>query len=46
MTLRKQELDLLVDVYKWLKADGGRPDLAAALLDTINRANHELSESR
>lgn len=41
MTLLKEEFDLLVDVQKYLQTEGLRPDLTSALLDTINRANHE-----
>ena len=41
MTLLKEEFDLLVEVHKYLQTEGLRPDLTSALLDTINRANHE-----
>lgn len=41
MTLLKEEFDLLVEVQKYLQTEGLRPDLTSALLDTINRANHE-----
>jgi len=41
MTLLKKELDLLVEIYKYLRAEGQRSDLASALLSTINRVSHE-----
>lgn len=41
MTLLKKEFDVLVETQKYLREEGGRPDLASALLDIINRANRE-----
>lgn len=41
MTLQVAEFDLLVEIYKYLHAEGSRPELAAALLRVINRANAE-----
>lgn len=37
MRLTIQDVDLLVTIYKNLNAEGGRPDLAAALLRMIDR---------
>lgn len=41
MTLLKSEFDLLVEIQKYLWAEGVRLDLASALLNTVNRAYHE-----
>lgn len=41
MTLLVDEFNLLIEIQKYLLADGGRPELASALLKMINRANHE-----
>lgn len=41
MTLLVQEFNMLIEIQKYLSAEGGRPELAAALLKMINRANRE-----
>ena len=45
MTLRKKEFDLLVEIQRYLKEEGKRPDLASALLDVINRTNREQEQT-
>lgn len=46
MRIRIEELNLLVEVYKHLNADGTRKDLAAALLKVIDRLNERLETER
>lgn len=41
MTLRVRELDLLIEIYKYLDAEGSRKDLAVALLRVIDRLSDE-----
>ena len=41
MTVQMKEFDLLIEVYKWLRADGTRPELATALRRAINRMHQE-----
>ncbi len=41
MTILKQEVDLLIEAQKYLKAEKGRPDLAFALSNIINRVSLE-----
>lgn len=41
MTVQVKEFDLLIEVYKWLRADGTRPELATALRRAINRMHQE-----
>jgi len=41
MTVQVKEFDLLVEVYKHMRAEGTRPELAAALQHAINRMHQE-----
>lgn len=41
MTIQVKEFNLLLEIYKWLRTDGTRPELAASLLKTIDRMNRE-----
>jgi len=41
MTLLKSDLDLLIEIQKYLTAEKGRPYLATALSDTIDRVSLE-----
>lgn len=41
MTIQVKEFDMLIEIQKHLSAEGSRPELAAALLRTINRMNRE-----
>lgn len=38
MTLRKNKFGQPVEIWKLIKVEGARPELAAALLHTLNRA--------
>ena len=41
MTIQVKEFDMLIEIQKHLNAEGSRPELAAALLRTINRMHRE-----
>lgn len=41
MTIQVKEFDLLIEVYKHLRSEGSRPELATALRRAINRMHQE-----
>ena len=41
MTVQTKEFDLLIEVYKHMRAEGSRPELATALRRAINRMHQE-----
>lgn len=46
MRLHNEELDLLIETCKYLEAEGGRKDLAGALLKIINRLDEQREITR
>ncbi len=46
MRVRIADLNLFVEVYRFLNAEGSRKDLSAALLEVIGRLNMQLEEER
>lgn len=45
MRIKQEEFNLLVEIYKYLIAEGGRKDLASALYGTIERLDNERQKS-